>query len=70
MLRGRPVKTEIREKIASIIAKMGTSYGYEIYKAYLKAFGKISLRNLYYNLKKGLDTGEFILADVKIEFCD
>jgi DNA-binding PadR family transcriptional regulator len=65
--RGRPLKTEIREKIASILMHSGQSYGYEIYKSYLKVFGKISLRNLYYNIKKGLELGEFIISDIKRE---
>ena len=65
--RGRPLKTEFREKIAAILSKMGQSYGYEIYKYYQKVFGKTSLRNLYYNLKKGMELGEFIIVDIKQE---
>ena len=67
MPRGRPVKTEIREKIATILRQKGISYGYQIYKIYRDVFGHISLRNLYYNLKKGLDLGEFIVIDIKKE---
>jgi len=67
MPRGRPLKTEIREKIASILAHVGQSYGYDIYKAYQQVFGKVTLRNLYYNIKKGLELGEFIIVDVKRE---
>ena len=67
MPRGRPLKTDIREKIASILAQVGQSYGYEIYKHYQQVFGKITLRNLYYNIKKGLKLGEFIIVDVKQE---
>jgi hypothetical protein len=67
MPRGRPVKTEIREKIATILNQKGISYGYQIYKIYREVFGKISLRNLYYNLKKGIDMGEFIIIDIKRE---
>jgi hypothetical protein len=67
MPRGRPLKTEIREKIASILAHIGQSYGYELYKYYQQVFGKINIRNLYYNIKKGLELGEFIIIDVKRE---
>ena len=62
-MRGRPVKTIIRERIATILGQVGSSYGYEIFKTYRKIFGKVSLRNLYYNLKKGLKTGEFIIVE-------
>ena len=43
MPRGRPLKTEIREKIASIIAHIEKTYGYEIYKIYQQVFGKITI---------------------------
>lgn len=65
--RGRPLKTETREKIASILAAVGQSYGYELYKFYEQVFGKINLRNLYYNIKKGLELGEFIIVDIRQE---
>ncbi len=67
MPKGRPLKTEIREKIACILKYKKSSYGYEIHKIYKKIFGKISLRNLYYNLNKGLELGEFIIVNVKKE---
>ena len=67
MARGRPIKTEIREKIASILSQTGCAYGYEIYKLYKEMFEPVSLRNIYYNLKKGTSTGEFIILEAKRE---
>ncbi len=67
MPKGRPLKTDIREKIASILKYKKTSYGYEIYKIYKEIFGKISLRNLYYNLNKGLELGEFVVVNMRKE---
>ncbi len=67
MPKGRPVKTEIRQKIATIIKQTNIAYGYQIYKIYKDVFGHISLRNLYYNLKKGVELGEFIIMDIKRE---
>jgi len=67
MPRGRPVKTDIRERIAVILQHLNISYGYQIYKIYRNVFGYISLRNLYYNLKKGVELGEYIVVDVKRE---
>ena len=66
-MRGRPIKAEIREKIASILSQVRFAYGYEIFKYYKKVFGEVSLRNIYYNLKKGLSLGEFIIIDIKRE---
>jgi len=67
MPRGRPLKTDIRERIAAILGHVGAAYGYQLYKIYQEIFGKINLRNLYYNLKKGLSLGEFIVVDVRRE---
>ena len=67
MPKGRPLKIDIRAKIAAILQYVGHAYGYQIYKYYKKIFGKIGLRNLYYNLKKGVETGEFIITTVKRE---
>lgn len=67
MGKGRPLKTEIREKIAHILKQTNASYGYQIYKIYSEVFGKVSLRNLYYNLKKGVNLGEFVVVEVKLE---
>ena len=67
MAKGRPLKTEIRENIASILKHTNIAYGYQIYKIYKDIFGNISLRNLYYNLKKGAELGEFVLINIKKE---
>ena len=67
MARGRPIKTEIREKIAVILGQISCAYGYEIYKMYKDIFEKVSLRNIYYNLKKGTSTGEFIIHEIRRE---
>lgn len=67
MPKGRPIKTEIREKVGAILQKVNIAYGYQIYKLYKEIFGNVSLRNLYYNLKKGVDLGEFVVVEVKLE---
>jgi len=65
MAKGRPLKTEIRENIALILKHTNIAYGYQIYKIYKDIFGKLSLRNMYYNLKKGVELGEFVLVNIK-----
>ncbi len=64
-MRGRPTKSKIREKIAAIINLLGCSYGYEIYKYYKEIFNDATSRVLYYHLKKGIETGEFIALDIR-----
>lgn len=64
-MRGRPIGSKIRNRIALVLNKVGFSYGYEIYKIYKKFFEPIETKSIYYNLNKGIDLGEFI--NVKVE---
>jgi hypothetical protein len=63
--RGRPLGSEIRQNIIEIVYFMKKAYGYEIYKEYNQIFPKISMRSVYYNLKKGTETGEFKVKKIK-----
>lgn len=67
MPRGRPVKSEIRQNIVEILFFMKQGYGYEIYKAYIAIFPKVTMRSIYYHLKKGVDLGEFKVDKVEKE---
>jgi len=60
MKRGRPIRSDVRNRIESIIDAMGVGYGYEIYKIYRESFDSTSLRNIYYHLGKGVDEGVFV----------
>ncbi len=64
-MRGRPLKSEIREKITALIDRLKFSYGYEIYKYYRQIFDNATSRVIYYHLKKGCETGEFIMVNIK-----
>lgn len=57
--RGRPVNSAIRENIVELLYFLGPSYGYDIYKQYTKACGRVSLRSIYHHLKKGQELGIF-----------
>ena len=49
---------------------MGTqanSAGYEIYKVYCDLFAPVTLRLIYYHLKKGVILGEFNKGEIKVE---
>ncbi len=64
-MKGRPPKSEIREKITALLEKLQFSYGYEIYKYYKKLFDNATSRVIYYHLKKGSETGEFVIVNVE-----
>lgn len=42
-----------------ILFYLGEAYGYQIYKVYKNVFPAVTLRSMYYHLKKGTDLGEF-----------
>lgn len=65
--RGRPVKSEIRQNMVEILFYLKRAYGYNIYKAYIKIFPKVTLRSIYYHLKKGVALGEFKIESVEKE---
>ncbi len=58
MERGRPVFSQIRQNIIEILYFLGKSYGYDIYKVYMAVFPKITMRSVYYQLRKGVELGE------------
>ena len=67
MKRGRPVKSEIRQNMVEILYFIKKAYGYEIYKVYTAIFPKVTLRSIYYHLKKGVDLEEFQINAIERE---
>ena len=65
--RGRPIGSSIRQSLVEILYFRGKAYGYELYKDYCAIFPKVTLRVIYYHLKKGVALGEFVLESVKLE---
>ncbi len=65
--RGRPVKSQIRQNIVEILYYLGEGYGYDIYRHYKELYPACTQKSIYYHLKKGLSTGEFIIKTVKKE---
>ena len=59
MARGRPVRSEIRQNIVELLYFMKEGYGYDIYRHYKDIFSPVTMRVIYYHLKKGTDIGEF-----------
>tara|TARA_Y100000310_G_scaffold321602_1_gene379480 strand:+ start:20 stop:352 length:333 start_codon:yes stop_codon:yes gene_type:complete len=64
MPRGRPLTSQIRKNIIEILYFLGKGYGYDIYKIYLALYPKVTLRSIYYNLRKGADLEEFKIEKI------
>lgn len=67
MGRGRPIKSQIRQNIVEILYFMKQGYGYNIFKTYKSIFPAVTMRVIYYHLKKGSDLGEFKVHGIKKE---
>jgi len=67
MAKGRPVRSEIRQNIVEILYFKKEGYGYDIYKAYIAIFPKVTMRSIYYHLKKGVNLQEFKISKVEKE---
>jgi len=65
--RGRPHNSEIRNNIVELLFYLGEGYGYEISKLYNKIFPKVTMRSVYYHLKKGISLGEIKMKEIKME---
>lgn len=66
-MRGRPVKSQIRQNIVELLYFIGEGYGYEIYKHYIAIFPKATMRSIYYHLRKGEATQEITIKEIRHE---
>ena len=62
--QGRPIGSKVRQNIIEILYFYRQMHGYEIFKVYSELFPPVTLRLIYYHLKKGLDTGEFKIMKI------
>ncbi|RME53412.1 hypothetical protein D6783_02025 [Candidatus Woesearchaeota archaeon] len=65
MKRGRPTYSIVRQRIVDILHHEGRAYGYQIHKIYKKIFPPVTLRVIYYHLRKGVELGEFKVETVE-----
>ena len=63
--RGRKPNSEIRSNIVELLHFFGEGYGYDLYKKYVKAYGKVSMRSVYYHLRKGVELGTFRVKTIE-----
>jgi hypothetical protein len=59
MAKGRPVGSVVRQNVVEILYFLGSAHGYHVFKVYKQLYPKITLRAIYYHLRKGQDLGEF-----------
>ncbi len=65
--RGRPTRSKIRENIVEILYFLEESYGYQIHQVYKEIFPAVTLRVIYYHLKKGVELNLFKVENIKKE---
>ncbi|MCC7575158.1 hypothetical protein KO361_06215 [Candidatus Woesearchaeota archaeon] len=70
MVRGRPIGSKVRQNMIEILYFLGSAHGYHIYKVYKNVYAPVTLRAIYYHLKKGLETDEFEIAEIQKEHGD
>lgn len=66
-MRGRPPKSDIRQNVVEILFFLKKAYGYDIYRIYKQIYPAVTMRSIYYHLKKGVQTGEFKVKKIKKE---
>ncbi len=69
-MRGRPTRSNIRQNIVDILYYLEEAYGYTILKAYRDIFPRCAMKSIYYNLHKGVETGEMEIKEVRRETGD
>lgn len=67
MVKGRPIKSQIRQNIVEILHYLGEGYGYQVAKMYNEIFPKVTQRSVYYHLRKGLLTKEIEVHKIEQE---
>lgn len=65
--RGRPVQSQVRQNIIEILYYIKKGYGYDISRIHNAVFPSVSMRNVYYHLKKGVEIGEIKVHKIKKE---
>ncbi len=67
MKMARPPKSELRQNIVEILYFMKKGYGYDIARIYNKIFPKVTMRSVYYHLRKGVALEEIKVNQIKSE---
>lgn len=60
----RPARSKVRDQLAEILYIAGKLTAYDAHKHFLAIFGKATQRNIYYQLRRGVEIGIFRVEDV------
>ncbi|MCA9477792.1 MAG: hypothetical protein KC535_01460 [Nanoarchaeota archaeon] len=61
---GRPARSVVRDRLAEMLFIAGKLTAYDAHKHYQQLFSSATQRNIYYQLRRGVDLGLFNIADV------
>ena len=64
MKRGRPAKSVIRDNMIQLLSELGEMYAYKLHQLYVERFSPVTMRSIYYHLKKGLLLDEFRVSKI------
>ncbi|MBS3119349.1 hypothetical protein J4475_00840 [Candidatus Woesearchaeota archaeon] len=67
MKRGRPTKSQVRQNMIEILFFLKKAHGYRIFQVYRELFPKVTMRSIYYHLKKGEALQEFQMEQEALE---
>ncbi|HIH31680.1 TPA: hypothetical protein HA235_03150 [Candidatus Woesearchaeota archaeon] len=56
--QGRPIGSNVRNNILALLSKDGPMHGYELYQKYIEHYPPVTMRLIYYHLKKGVSIGD------------
>lgn len=57
-LQGRPLGSNVRNNIIALLSREGPMHGYELYQKYIEQYPAVTMRLIYYHLKKGVSIGD------------
>jgi DNA-binding PadR family transcriptional regulator len=63
--QGRPLGSNVRNNIITLLSTNGPMHGYELYRVYSELYPPVSMRLIYYHLKKGVLTGELVVHKIE-----
>jgi len=66
-MRGRPLKSQIRQNLIEILYFKKKAYGYELHKIHNEIFPKCTNEVVYYHLKKGTVLKQFSMQKIVTE---
>lgn len=60
----RPPRSKVRDQLAEILYIAGKLTAYDAHKHFCKLFGSATQRNIYYQLRRGVDMGIFRVEEI------